>query len=803
MRFPSLSPNVRPGLRAGVLFMCSLLVVGAAVAVSANVSDHLSRAAIDEAVASTEAVVRGFVDPMIGSDALAKLTGGQATAIDGELEHLVASGKILRIKIWAPDGTVVASDLAALRGRSFPVDDDLAEALEGNIETGFSNGAAEENVFEQGLADRFLEMYLPIQLPGSSEVVGVYEIYQDAAPIESQIDQTRRDVLLIVGAMGVALLLLLFAAFSGASRLLARQNRELRRSEERFQSLVRNSIDVQLIADAGGRITYESAAVERVRGYRPEERIGRNILDDVHPDDREWAAQVVREVARLPGSQVAAEVRVRHADGSWLVIEAVAKNLLDDPAVGGVVVNYRDVTARKSLEDELKRQAFHDSLTGLANRALFADRLQHAISRAERMPTTLAVLFVDLDDFKTVNDSLGHSEGDLLLIAVAERLRAGVRAGDTIARMGGDEFAILVEDPTDGETPVDVARRLLTQLEPPFVHGGKELFVRASIGIATTRSRDHTADEVLRNADVAMYTAKSNGKNRLEVFEPGMHTAALTRLALKGDLERALERGEFTLVYQPIVRLGGGRLSGVEALLRWQHRDRGTVEPAEFIPVAEETGLILPLGRWVLERACAQAAAWNAISSSPMTMSVNVSGRQLQQPAFTAEVAQVLASTGLSPELLTLELTESVLMQDAEAAIAMLVDLKSLGVRLAIDDFGTGYSSLNYLRRFPIDELKIDRSFVASLDDGPTQSAVVLSILRLSETLHLETVAEGIEEPSQLAVLRDLGADLGQGYLFARPLDVGAVTALIEADAPLGDTQADLDRRQPPARHIA
>jgi diguanylate cyclase (GGDEF)-like protein/PAS domain S-box-containing protein len=512
--------------------MCLLLVVGAAVAVSANVSDHLSRAAVDEAVASTEAVVRGFVDPMIGGDGLANLTSGEATAINGELEHLVASGKILRIKVWAPDGTVVASDLPALRGRSFPVDDDLEEALDGSIETGISDGTAEENVFEQGLADRFLEMYLPIRLPGSGEVVGVYEIYQDAASIEAHIDQTRRDVLVIVGAMAAGLLLLLFAAFSGASRLLARQNRELRRSEERFQSLVRNSIDVQLIADAGGRITYESAAVERVRGYRPEERIGRNILDDVHPDDREWAAQMVRDVARLPGAQVAAEVRVRHADGSWLVIEAVAKNLLDDPAVGGVVVNYRDVTARKSLEDELKRQAFHDSLTGLANRALFADRLQHAISRAERTPTELAVLFVDLDDFKTVNDSLGHSEGDLLLIAVADRLRAGVRAGDTIARMGGDEFAILIEDPIDGETPVDVGLRMLAQLEPPFAHGGKEIFVHASIGVATTRSRDHTADEVLRNADVAMYTAKSNGKNRLEVFEPGMHTAALTRLAL-------------------------------------------------------------------------------------------------------------------------------------------------------------------------------------------------------------------------------------------------------------------------------
>jgi len=803
MRLPTLSPTLRPGLRAGVLFMCSILVVGAALAVSANVSDHLAKAAVDEAVASTEAVVRGFVDPMLGSAGAAKLTSGEATAIDDELEHLVGSGKILRIKVWAADGTVVASDLPALRGRQFEVDDDLTEAFAGNLQTGFSDGTAEENVFEQGLADRFLEMYLPIRLPGSSDVVGVYEIYQDAAPIEGQIDQTRRDVLVIVGAMAAGLLLLLFAAFSGASRLLARQNRDLRRSEERFQSLVRNSIDVQLIADATGRITYESAAVERVRGYRPEERIGRNVLDDVHPDDREWAAQMVRDVARLPGSQVAAEVRVRHADGSWLVIEAVAKNLLDDPAVGGVVVNYRDITGRKSLEDELKRQAFHDSLTGLANRALFADRLQHAISRAERMPHALAVLFVDLDDFKTVNDSLGHSEGDLLLIAVADRLRAGVRAGDTIARMGGDEFAILIEDPTDGETPVDVGRRLLAQLEPPFVHGGKELFIRASIGIATARSRDHTADEVLRNADVAMYTAKSNGKNRTEVFEPGMHSAALNRLALKGDLERALERGEFRLMYQPIVRLGAGRLSGVEALLRWQHRERGTVGPAEFIPVAEETGLIVPLGRWVLERACTQAAAWNAIAPHPITMSVNVSGRQLQQPAFAAEVAEVLTSTGLAPELLTLELTESVLMQDAEAAIAMLADLKSLGVRLAIDDFGTGYSSLNYLRRFPIDELKIDRSFVASLDDGPAQSAVVLSILRLGETLHLETVAEGIEEPSQLAALRDLGADFGQGYLFARPLDVDAVTVLIEADTPLGESAAQVDGREPPARHIA
>ena len=804
MRRPSLPSHLRPGLRAGVLFMCTLLVVGAAVAVSANVSDHLAASAMDEAVASTEAVVRGFVDPMIGTSGVSALTSGQAAAIDGELERLVASGKILRIKVWAADGTVVASDLPALRGRTFEVDDDLTAAFQGKVQTGFSSATAAENVFEVGLADTFLEMYLPIRAAGSGQVVGVYEIYQDAAAIEAQIDQTRRDVLVIVGAMAAALLVLLFLAFSGASRLLARQNRELRGSEERFRSLVRNSIDVQLITTADGTIAYESAAVERVLGHRVEDRLGRNALDDVHPDDRGWAEQMLGDVARSTASQVSAEVRVRHADGSWLVIEAVAKNLLDDPAVNGIVVNYRDVTGRKSLEDELKRQAFHDSLTGLANRALFADRLQHAITRAERSPTALAVLFVDLDDFKTVNDSLGHSEGDQLLVAVAERLRDGVRASDTIARMGGDEFAILVEDPTDAETPLEVGRRVLAQLEAPFVHGGKELFVRASIGIAVTYARDYTADEVLRNADVAMYTAKTRGKNRIEVFEPGMHAAALTRLALKGDLERALERNEFRLVYQPIVRLGAGRLSGVEALLRWEHRERGTVGPTDFIPVAEETGLILPLGRWVLEQACAQAAAWNAIAAEPITMSVNVSGRQLQEPGFVAEVAAVLAATRLAPELLTLELTESILMQDAEAATAMLVELKALGVRLAIDDFGTGYSSLNYLRRFPIDELKIDRSFVASLHDGPAQSAVVLSILRLSETLHLETVAEGIEERSQLAVLQDLGAELGQGYFFARPLDVDAMTAVIVANAPLGDPTGEAgEDASAPARRIA
>jgi diguanylate cyclase (GGDEF)-like protein/PAS domain S-box-containing protein len=769
----------RPGVRATVLLLCSLLVIGTALAVSANVSDHLARTAVDEAVGSTEAVVRGYVDPLVAGVNFASPTSVQASGINLQLERLVSSGKILRIKIWLPDGTVVASDLVALRGRQFEVGDELHEALDGEVATEFSSATADENVFERGLADRFLEMYLPVRGTATSSVVAAYEIYEDAAPIEAHIAMTRRDVLLIVGAMAIGLLVLLFAAFSGTSRLLALQNRRLRTSEDRFRSLVQNSADVSMILRADGTIAYESSAVEQILGYAVTDRIDKPAFDRVHPDDRALADSLLAEVVLVPGVQRTGELRVRHVDGSWRFLETVLKNLLDHPAVGGIVVNYRDITARRALEDELKRQAFHDSLTGLANRALFADRLGHALERTRRLPHPIAILFVDLDDFKTVNDSLGHAEGDELLVAVAERFNKTLRAGDTIARMGGDEFAILVEDPPDVDAPINVAQRLLAALNAPFEHGSKELFVRASVGIAVSRSDSQTADELLRNADVAMYTAKSNGKNRIEVFQPSMHAAAIARLALKGDLERALERNEFFLVYQPIVRLGTGEIAGAEALVRWRHRDRGTVEPASFIPVAEETGLIVPLGRWVLEQACHQAREWNASSHRGVTMSVNVSGRQLVEPGFVDDVRDILRSSGLEAGLLTLELTESVLMRDAEATTAMLRRLKALGVRIAIDDFGTGYSSLNYLRRFPIDELKIDRSFVEGLREGPEQAAVVLSILKLGDTLGLDTIAEGIEDDAQLAELKILGAQFGQGYLFARPLVPAEISAML------------------------
>ena len=795
MRFRSIPALPSLGLRAAVLVPATILIVATAVAVSFNVSDHLRQAAVDEAQRSTQAVVLGYMGTTLLPEAVRDPTGEAARQVDSRLEELAGAGQILRIKVWSPAGTILFSDLAALRGRSFEVEDDLAEALAGESVHEFSDGSAAENVFEAGLAARFLSLYLPIN-DGAGATVGVYEIYEDAAPIEAGVEAVRRDVVLIVGAMALVLLVLLYVAFAGSSKLLAIQNRrlreqavseqllstDLRRSDERFRSLVRNSVDVNMILDSEGIVTFESPAVERVLGYRADDRIGRPAFDIVHTDDRSHLRRLFVAVARTPGAEASAELRARHADGSWRSVEAVLKNLLDDPAVRGVVANYRDVTARKELEDELRLRAFHDALTGLANRALFADRLEHALARTRRTPDRIAVLFLDLDDFKTINDSLGHGEGDGVLMSVADRLRQAVRSGDTLARLGGDEFAVLIEDSSDASPPIDVAERLLETLRAPFRHAAGELFVHASVGVAIVTGGRSSADELLRDADAAMYIAKSRGKNRAVVFESGMHRAAVARLALKGDLERALDHGEFALAYQPIVDLRDGTIKGVEALLRWNHPSGRVVPPGEFIALAEETGLIVPLGRWILETACREARRWDAKGPHPaLSVSVNVSGRQVAEPGFVAVVAGALAQSGLEPKRLVLEFTENVLIEDSDQSAAMLVELKSLGVRLAIDDFGTGFSSLGYLRRFPIDVLKIDGSFIASLSGGQEQREVVSAILRLGETLHLETVAEGVETELQVADLEMMGATRAQGFYFARPDGPETISALLAA----------------------
>jgi diguanylate cyclase (GGDEF)-like protein/PAS domain S-box-containing protein len=446
----------------------------------------------------------------------------------------------------------------------------------------------------------------------------------------------------------------------------------------------------------------------------------------------------------------------------------------------GRVWSFRDATERKRLENELSHQAFHDSLTGLANQALFRDRVDHALARKARGPVDLAVLFVDLDDFKTVNDSLGHTAGDEMLVAVADRLRECLRTSDSAARLGGDEFAVLLED-LDAEDEADqVAQRLLSSLQDPFPIYGHDVVLSASIGIAFADAAT-SCDQLLRNADLAMYTAKRRGKDRFETYRSEMHAVALNRLEREAALRRGLDRGELVVEYQPVVTLPSGRIVGFEALVRWQHPDHGLLQPSEFIALAEETGLIGELGRQVLAAACSQTRRWQLRHPDidPLSISVNVSPRQLHTDELIEDVEFSLRSSGLPANSLVLEITETAMMHDTEASIARLVQLKTLGVRLAVDDFGTGYSSLSYLQRFPVDILKIDRAFVSTVGEQSADVSLAPAILSLARTLHLAAVAEGVETAAQADILAGLGCEFAQGFFFARPADVPTIDELL------------------------
>ncbi len=587
---------------------------------------------------------------------------------------------------------------------------------------------------------------------------------------------------------GLAVGALLGTALVVTRQLLAvRENVKLlaenaaRQNEARFRSLVQHSSDVIIVTKQSGTMRFVSPSATRVLGYDPSELTGQKLSEALHPDDRERAAIFFGEAARSPGVTGPTEWRFRQTDGSWLHAEILATNLLGDPTVRGIVLNTRDVSERKRLEEQLTHQAFHDPLTGLANRALFRDRVSHALALARRQGHPITVLFLDLDDFKKVNDSLGHAEGDRLLIAAGERFLCCARAADSVARLGGDEFAILIEHVDGSDGRAGLLERLSAAMEHPFRLSGNQVQVSVSIGVATATG-DETADDLLRNADVAMYAAKRRGKGRSETYESRMYADVRSRLEMEAALREAIDKNELTLHYQPIVSLRTGSVYGVEALIRWDHPHYGHLLPQHFIPLAEETGLIVRMGGWVMRQACTQVQQWKKDHPEiPLSISVNISGRQLQGTGITQEIREALEQTGVDPSAVVLEITESVLMQQTESVLERLRQLKALGVRLAIDDFGTGYSSLSYLQRFPIDILKIAKPFVDEVGAGVDRSALARAIVGLGETLRLRTIAEGIELGEQRAALIQLGCELGQGHLFAPALPAEAIDQILNS----------------------
>jgi diguanylate cyclase (GGDEF)-like protein/PAS domain S-box-containing protein len=562
------------------------------------------------------------------------------------------------------------------------------------------------------------------------------------------------------------------------NRQLEANAAQLAKSEEHFYSLVQNSSDVITVIDRAGIIQYQSGSVERILGYTPQGSVGKSFTDLVHPEDRLQVSRKIDEAINIIGPPIALECRLARADDSYCPAEVTITNLLELPAVSGLVLNTRDVSERKALEEKLTHQAFHDSLTNLPNRAAFRIHLDHALQADT--DRRIAVLFLDLDDFKAVNDTLGHDTGDQLLAAVGARIASTLRPGDTVARLGGDEFAVLLKNMEDEQIAARVAERITRQLAPPFAIGGREISMQASIGIAGLVSGQEEAEELIRNADVAMYIAKSKGKARYVEYEASLASAAVERMELEHDLQVALDEKQFVLHYQPVVMLESGAVHSVEALVRWNHPRRGLLYPADFIGVAEQSGLIVELGRWVLQQAARDGRRWQVRypSTPAMLVSVNISGRQVR-PEVIKEVLDAVDAAGLDPQALILELTESVLMADTEPVAHTLQELRSHGFRLALDDFGTGYSSLGHLRDFPVDILKMDGSFVAGIGSGIADGAILRAIIGLANSLGLMTIGEGIERQEQLAALNAMGCHAGQGFYLSKPLPFDGMDALL------------------------
>lgn len=582
-------------------------------------------------------------------------------------------------------------------------------------------------------------------------------------------------VLLLAGSALLALLVRLAGTITESLVL----RRSVTAAEQRFRSLVENIGDAVMVCDLDGRVRYLSPAVEQMYGCAPAEFVGRTVDDSVHPEDLPGVRRTVTEFLRAgpPDGSTRVRCRVRGVDGTWRHTEATVTRHVATDGAAGLLFVARDVSDQVALREELTHLTFHDGLTGLANRAYFEERTREVLTRPRRGPGDVAILFVDLDGFTAVNDSVGHAGGDLLLAQAARRLRAAVQMDDTVARFGADEFAVLVETRGETQAVVDLGERLIRALsDEPYHVAGREIVLTASLGVAFAEDGPGAAD-LLRNADLAMARAKALGGGRMEIFAAHMHADVVRRLELRSELRRALDEGQFAVEYQPVVDLETSRVTGVEALVRWW-RDSVLVGPDEFIGPAEELGLIVPLGGWVLREACRQVAEWRA-SSWDIGLSVNLSVKQIIAPGFIESVAEALDHAGLPPGALTLEVTEEVLVDDVGGTIDRLSELRSLGARLAIDDFGTGYASLAYLRQLPVDVIKIDPSFVSGVGRDENLTLLTRTIVRLGNALGLVVVAEGIERPQQLELLRQMGCGRGQGYLVARPMAARGVESVL------------------------
>jgi diguanylate cyclase (GGDEF)-like protein/PAS domain S-box-containing protein len=555
-----------------------------------------------------------------------------------------------------------------------------------------------------------------------------------------------------------------------------------RKTERRFQALIENSADAIVLLDAQARALYRSPATARLLGYLDEERVGRSMLELLHPEDEPGFKAALAECLRAPARPAVFQCRARHKSGAWRVVEGSLNDLTADEAIGAIVVNFRDITERTEAEQRLAYLAQFDPLTGLPNRDLFQDRLEQTLAQARRNRWLVGVLLVNLDRFKNVNDTLGLGAGDRLLIQAAQRLGETVRSGDTVARFAADEFAVALSNLARADDASLVAHKVLDALGQPFDLDGHPVYVSASVGIAVFPEDGASGDVLLKNADAAKHRVKEQGRNGFQFYLPEMNERAAQRLQLETALRGALDRDEYLLHYQPKVSLSTGAISGFEALLRWQQPDRRLVSPARFIPVLEDTGLIVPVGDWVTSSACKQIKAWQTQGLGSRSVAVNLSARQFQQPDLDAVVARLFEETGVDPRLLELELTESLLMRDAEETVRVLKNLKSYGVRIAVDDFGTGYSSLAYLKRFPLDALKIDRAFVRDVNTDPDDAAIAIAVINLAHSLKLKVIAEGVETHAQLRFLREHGCDEIQGYVFEKPMPADECARLLTED---------------------